>query len=90
MTTPKPSEKAKKHIEETLDNTVEYLEDKAYENYDKAIDRLKYERDRLENEVRHEYRNARRYVRANPERGLGIAFLSGLVIGILLTRGSKD
>ncbi len=90
MTAPKPSEKAKKQIEDTFDNTVEYLEDKAYENYDKAIDRLKYERDRLENEVRHEYRNARRYVRANPERGLGIALLSGLVIGILLARGSKD
>ncbi len=90
MTTPKPAEKAKKQIEETLDNTVEYLEDKAYENYDKAINRLKYERDRIENELRHEYRNARRYVRANPERGLGIAFLSGLVIGILLTKASKD
>ncbi len=90
MTTPKPTEKAKKQIEDTFDNTVEYLEDKAYENYDKAIDRLKYERDRLENEVRHEYRNARRFVRANPERGLGIALLSGLLIGILLGRGSKD
>lgn len=91
MTTPKStSSPAKKKIEETIDNTVEYLEDKVYENYDKALDRLKYERDRLENELRHDYRSARRYVRANPERGIGIAFLSGLLIGILLTRGSGE
>ncbi|MFA5668941.1 MAG: hypothetical protein WC967_06835 [Balneolaceae bacterium] len=90
MTTPKSTSQAKKQIEETFDNTVEYLEDKAYENYDKALDRLKYEKDRLENELRHDYRSARRYVRANPERGIGIAFLSGLLVGVLLTRGRGD
>ncbi|MGF1670935.1 MAG: hypothetical protein ACFCU6_10825 [Balneolaceae bacterium] len=36
--------------------------------------------------MRHEYRNARRYVRANPEQGIGIAFAGGLIAGILLGR----
>lgn len=57
--------------------------------YDRLIERLKDERERLERDVRHEYRNARRYVRANPEEGLGIALLSGLMIGFLLGRSSK-
>jgi len=57
--------------------------------YDRLIDRLKDERERLERDARHEYRNARRYVRANPEEGLGIAVLSGLMIGFLLGRSSK-
>ena len=58
-------------------------------SYDDVIDRLKDERDRLERDLRHEYRNARRYVRANPEQGIGIAIAAGLALGILLGRASK-
>lgn len=80
----------KKRIEEGIEKAGDILEQKAIENYDKALDRLQYEKDRLEREVRHEYRNARRYVRANPEQGLGVAFAAGLFLGLLLTRGGKD
>ncbi|XWN38149.1 MAG: hypothetical protein ROO71_04275 [Balneola sp.] len=80
----------KKRIEEGLEKAGDILEQKAIENYDKALDRLQYEKDRLERELRHEYRNARRYVRANPEQGLGVAFVAGLFLGVLLTRGGKD
>ncbi len=90
MATSKITSDAKKKIEETIDEASEYIQDQAIEKYDKAIDRLKYERDRLERELRHEYRNARRYVRANPEQGVGIAFVTGLVIGILLSRGGRN
>lgn len=78
--------KAKKDIEETIYDTTEALQEKAEVTYDALLDRLKYERDGLERELRHEYRNARRYVRAHPEQGLGIAFVTGLVVGALLTR----
>jgi ElaB/YqjD/DUF883 family membrane-anchored ribosome-binding protein len=84
------SSESKKRIEESLEKAGDILEQKAIESYDKALDRLQYEKDRLEREIRHEYRNARRYVRANPEQGLGIAFAAGLFLGILLTRGGKN
>ena len=80
----------KKRIEEGLEKAGDILEQKAIESYDKALDKLQYEKDRLERELRHEYRNARRYVRANPEQGLGVAFVAGLFLGVLLTRGGKD
>ncbi len=54
--------------------------------YDDIINTLRSERENLEREIRHEYRNARRYVRANPEQGIGIAFAGGLIAGILLGR----
>lgn len=81
---------SKKRLEEGMEKAGDILEQKAIESYDKALDRLQYEKDRLEREVRHEYRNARRYVRANPEQGLGIAFAAGLFLGLLLTRSGKD
>lgn len=80
----------KKRIEEGLEKAGDILEQKAIESYDKALDKLQYEKDRLERELRHEYRNARRYVRANPEQGLGVAFVAGLFLGVLLTKGGKN
>ncbi len=84
------SSEAKKRIEQSINKAGDILEQKAIENYDKALDRLQYEKDRLERELRHEYRNARRYVRANPEQGVGIAFVAGLFIGLLLSKGGRN
>ena len=78
--------KIKRDLEDSIYHASEVLEDKAVQTYDAALNRLKYERDRLERELKHEYRNARRYVRANPEQGLGIAFVAGLIAGVLITR----
>ncbi len=89
MAASKKNSKTKRDIEETIYDTTEALQNKAEETYDVLLDRLKYERDGLERELKHEYRNARRYVRANPEQGLGIAFVAGLLVGALLTRGGK-
>jgi ElaB/YqjD/DUF883 family membrane-anchored ribosome-binding protein len=86
MATDKKNSKVKKDIEETIYDTTEALQDKAEETYDALLNRLKYERDGLERELKHEYRNARRYVRKHPEQGLGVAFVAGLVLGALLTR----
>jgi ElaB/YqjD/DUF883 family membrane-anchored ribosome-binding protein len=89
MAASKKTSKTKRDIEETIYDTTEALQNKAEETYDVLLDRLKYERDGLERELKHEYRNARRYVRAHPEQGLGIAFVAGLLVGALLTRGGK-
>ena len=89
MATSKKKSNTKRDIEETIYETTEALQNKAEETYDVLLDRLKYERDGLERELKHEYRNARRYVRAHPEQGLGIAFVAGLLVGALLTRGGK-
>ncbi|MDR9418435.1 hypothetical protein [Gracilimonas sp.] len=86
MASSKKNSKAKQDIEETIYDTTEALQEKAEATYDALLDRLKYERDGLERELKHEYRNARRYVRAHPEQGLGIAFVAGLVVGAILTR----
>jgi ElaB/YqjD/DUF883 family membrane-anchored ribosome-binding protein len=80
---------SKKDIEDTIYDTTDALQNKAEETYDVLLDRLKYERDGLERELKHEYRNARRYVRAHPEQGLGIAFVAGLFVGALISRVGK-
>lgn len=89
MAASKKNSTTKRDIEETIYDTTEALQNKAEETYDMLLDRLKYERDGLERELKHEYRNARRYVRAHPEQGLGLAFVAGLLVGALLTRGGK-
>lgn len=78
-----------KKIGKKVNGATEVIQDTVEQKYDIVIDKLKDERDWLENELKHEYRNARRYVRANPERGLGIAAAAGLAIGILLGRALK-
>ncbi len=54
--------------------------------YGEVISRLDSEKDRIQQELRHEFRNARRYVRANPETGVGAAFAGGLLAGIVLAK----
>lgn len=52
--------------------------------YEKLIDRLKEEREELQNEIDKDYREARRYVRSHPEEGVLIAFVGGAALGYIL------
>ena len=62
-------------------------EKKTPENtYDELLNKLRNEIARLEQELKHEYRNARQFVRTNPEQGVGIAFVGGVLIGVILAR----
>jgi ElaB/YqjD/DUF883 family membrane-anchored ribosome-binding protein len=54
------------------------------ETYEDLIDQLNDEKERIEYDLKKEYRNARKYVRAHPEQGVGFAFLGGIVVGILV------
>ena len=89
MVESKKIEEVQKKIGRAVEETGDVIQEKVEKTYDDLIDRVKDERDWIERELRHEYRNARRYVRANPERGLGIALAAGIVIGILLGRSTK-
>lgn len=89
MAESKKVEEVQKKIGRVVDESTEALQENVRKTYDDLIDRLKDERDWLEREIRHEYRNARRYVRSNPERGVGIALLAGFVVGVLFGRATK-
>lgn len=70
--------------------TNEIIKEKVGSIHKNLIDRVKEDRDWIEREIRHESRNARRHVRANPEKGIGIAPIAGAGIGILLGRLTKQ
>lgn len=73
MAESKKIDDVQKKIGRAVADTTEVIQEKVEMKYDDVIDRLKDERDWIERELRHEYRNARRYVRANPEKGVGFA-----------------
>lgn len=52
--------------------------------YEELIDRLKEEREELQNELNRDYREARRYVRTHPEEGVVYAFVGGIALGYIL------
>lgn len=70
-----------KELKEALEKEKEAVESV----YEDVITKLNEEKDRLAHELSHEYRNARRYVRENPEIGVGTAFTAGILVGIVLT-----
>jgi ElaB/YqjD/DUF883 family membrane-anchored ribosome-binding protein len=76
------SNKTVQEIRDTFDEKKEKLE----ALYTEMADKLRSEKEKLEYEIKHEYRNARRFVRANPEQGVGIAFVSGILIGVILSK----
>lgn len=54
--------------------------------YRDIIEKLNEEKERVENDLRKEYRNARKYVRSHPEEGLAYAFIGGLAAGFVLAK----
>ena len=51
-----------------------------------AIEKLHVEKERIENELRHEYRNIRKYVRSHPETALAYTFIGGVAMGLILAK----
>ena len=76
-----PKTKTAEELKDALEKEKQYIEDR----YTQVLDTLEYERDRIQNELRREFRTARRYVRANPEIGVGAAFAGGILAGVLLS-----
>lgn len=69
---------------ENAKNIAENVVDR--KTYEDAVARLTSEKDRLERELKKDYRSARRYVRTNPEQGLGVSLAGGLIIGFILAK----
>jgi ElaB/YqjD/DUF883 family membrane-anchored ribosome-binding protein len=69
-----------KDIKDSAENVVDR------KTYEDAIARLTSEKDRLERELKKEYRSARRYVRTNPEQGIGASLVGGLLIGFIVAK----
>ncbi|MEX0995376.1 MAG: hypothetical protein WD599_07580 [Balneolaceae bacterium] len=73
-------------VKNTIDETLEEKKRSLEIAYNELADKLRDEKGRLEQDMKHEYRNARRYVRANPEQGVGLAFAGGILIGAILAK----
>lgn len=74
---------------EQLEASARELKDRGVKGYEQLIDRLEAERDNIRKEIDHEYKEARRYVRSNPEEGILAAVVGGFVLGLLLGRIMK-
>lgn len=71
-----------KEIKEALQKEREQLK----ETYNDIVLRLKTEGEKLQSDIQKEYENARKYVKKNPETGLGIALAGGLIIGFAIAK----
>lgn len=74
----------KTNSEEQSEATMEEKKRAKIKGYEKLIDRLKEEREELQDELNRDYREARRYVRSHPEEGVLIAFVGGVALGYIL------
>jgi ElaB/YqjD/DUF883 family membrane-anchored ribosome-binding protein len=74
--------KAEKDIKDTIKKEKEALTDA----YGDMLNKLKSERDKISKDIQSEYKNAKKYVKKNPETGLGVALAGGLVVGFILAK----
>lgn len=74
----------KKESQEQAEMGTEEKKQATIRNYEKLIERLKQEREELQDELNRDYREARRYVRSHPEEGVLMAFVGGVALGFVL------
>jgi len=77
----KDSKSTEEELKDALNEEKKNMEAK----YSQILQNLDIEKDKIKNEIRREFRTARRYVRANPEVGVGAAFAGGILAGVLLS-----
>jgi ElaB/YqjD/DUF883 family membrane-anchored ribosome-binding protein len=75
-----------KNTEKELKEAIKKEKEALNEAYNDVIHKLKDERDRITKDIRGEYKQARKYVKKNPETGLGIALAGGLLVGFVLAK----
>lgn len=78
--------KDKNNSEEQPEAATEEKKRAKIRGYEQLIDRLKEEREELQDELNRDYREARRYVRSHPEEGVLIAFFGGVTLGYILAK----
>lgn len=75
-----------KSTEKELKDAIKKEKEALNEAYDDMLKKLKSERDKISKDIKSEYNNARRYVKKNPETGLGVALAGGLLVGFVLAK----
>lgn len=75
-----------KTTEKELKDAIKKEKEALNDAYDDMLKKLKTEREKISKEIRSEYKNARRYVKKNPETGLGAALAGGLLVGFVLAK----
>lgn len=81
--------KSKEELENEIEETAKELKEKGVKGYEKLINRLNEERRNIGRELDRDYKEARRYVRSNPEEGVLLGIVGGLAIGYLLGKLTK-
>ncbi len=71
-----------KQIKDTLMKEKEELK----VAYSDLIEKLRSEGEKMQLDLRNEYDNAKKYVKKNPETGVGIALAGGLIIGLAIAK----
>lgn len=74
-----------KSMEEELKDALNKEKKNVEDRYSQILSSLDQEKEKIQNEIRREFRTARRYVRANPEVGVGAAFAGGIIVGVLFS-----
>lgn len=79
----------KKNSENESSSEQELKLEEKISSYEKLLDQLKKERAHVEDELKKDYRNARRYVRSHPEEGVLVSFVGGVLLGLLIGKLTK-
>lgn len=73
-----------KSKEKELKEAIAKEKEAIVDTYDEILSKFKEEREKLQKEVGREIDNARKYVKDNPDTGVGIALAGGIIAGIII------
>lgn len=73
-----------KSKEKELKEAIAKEKEAIVDTYDEILSKFKAEREKLQKEVGREIENARKYVKDNPDTGVGIALAGGIIAGIII------
>lgn len=73
-----------KATEKEIKEIIQKEKDALSKAYGDVLNKLQDERNKLQKELRSEYKTAKKYVKKNPESGVGIALAGGVLLGIVI------
>lgn len=73
-----------KSKEKELKEAIAKEKEAIVDTYDEILNKFKSEREKLQKEMGREIENARKYVKDNPDTGVGIALAGGIIAGIII------
>ncbi|MEX0945193.1 MAG: DUF883 C-terminal domain-containing protein [Balneolaceae bacterium] len=75
-----------KEKEKQLKETILKEKEELKTAYNEILSKLKDEGEKLQLDIRKEYDSAKKYVKKNPETGVGVALAGGLIIGLAIAK----